>query len=62
MINHNTQYCSLCDAMEEGVRENVCDMTHAACKEEQHDEVSFAVLLALVPAMTMTLFNMMGLM
>jgi len=30
--------------------------------EENHvEETQFAVLLALVPAMTMTLFNMMGL-
>jgi|GEM_PF-4817203 len=34
----------------------------SSTNEEDHDqEAQFAVLLALVPAMTMTLFNMMGL-
>lgn len=37
--------------------------TEAAHMDESHheEETQFAVLLALVPAMTMTLFNMMGL-
>ncbi len=30
-------------------------------KIEQNEDISFAALLALVPAMTMTLFNLMGL-
>ena len=39
------------------------DTTNASDVSEHHDgeEAQFAVLLALVPAMTMTLFNMMGL-
>ena len=32
-----------------------------AHQEDHHAETELAVLLALVPAMTMTLFNMMGL-
>lgn len=37
---------------------NVVDDTSS---QNYHSETQFAVLLALVPAMTMSLFNMMGL-
>ncbi len=47
-----------CACMPANVTNN--DASHT--EEENHEqEAQFAVLLALVPAMTMTLFNMMGL-
>lgn len=48
---HN-EHCSVCDSDISMVVE------HNAI--EQKDDVSFAVLLALVPAMMMTLFNLIG--
>ena len=48
---HN-EHCSVCDS----------DISIVAQHNiaEQKDDVSFAVLLALVPAMMMTLFNLIG--
>ena len=48
---HN-EHCSVCD----GDTSMVVEYNTV----EQKDDVSFAALLALVPAMTMTLFNLMG--
>lgn len=44
--------CMPVDATEDNVEKS---------SEHHEEEAQFAVLLALVPAMTMTLFNMMGL-
>ena len=53
---HN-KYCSICNIdIEESI---ISDVENN--KINQGEEVSFAALLALVPAMTMTLFNLMGL-
>lgn len=55
MIHNNR--CSICDC-EMDVQED--DVSEVSLHKDQ-EETSFAVLLALVPAMTMTLFNLMGL-
>ena len=50
--------CTSCECS--GVEE--APVEESQMHEENHvEETQFAVLLALVPAMTMTLFNMMGL-
>lgn len=54
----NENYCAICDCKEEEIKE---EKNENSFKREEQEEVSFAVLLALVPAMTMTLFNLMGL-
>ncbi|XLQ20716.1 MAG: hypothetical protein ACKUBY_02990 [Candidatus Moraniibacteriota bacterium] len=51
------KHCSVCDG--DNVQEEVVKKGHE--KIEQKEDISFAALLALVPAMTMTLFNLMGL-
>lgn len=51
-------HCSICDC---DVEENVVDEIATQSVRKDQEETSFAVLLALVPAMTMTLFNLMGL-
>ena len=50
------KHCSVCDG---GNTEEVTKIEYK--KIEQNEDISFAALLALVPAMTMTLFNLMGL-
>jgi len=49
MVHNN--YCTICDDV----------VTDTSKKVEKNDDISFAALLALVPAMTLTLFNLMGL-
>jgi len=46
-----------CDCSSENTEETTQPQDEQSYREETH----FAVLLALVPAMTMSLFNMMGL-
>jgi hypothetical protein len=60
MIDQDKNYCPICDAIEDDNKNIKLEKEHVHGRSEQ-DEVSFAVLLALIPAMTMTLFNMMGL-
>lgn len=60
MIDQKRNYCPICDKIEDGDHVDMNNSQSIAKKGDQ-DEVSFAVLLALVPAMTMTLFNLMGL-
>lgn len=43
--------CTLCDDV----------ITDTSKKSEKNDDISFAALIALVPAMTLTLFSLMGL-
>jgi hypothetical protein len=50
----NNEHCSICD-------EIAMPKTEKRNSMEQNEDISFAVLLALIPAMTMTLFNLMGL-
>lgn len=54
---HN-DYCAVCDGVYADAREK--DIKSQETKK-QREELSFAVLLALVPAMTMTLFDLIGL-
>ncbi len=61
MIDHENNYCPICDAQEKNPQKELHHATSAVKKGESQDDISFAVLLALVPAMTMTLFNLMGL-
>ena len=55
MIQNN--HCTICEHISV---EDIPQNTHIMQKNDQHEETSFAVLLALVPAMTMTLFSLMG--
>ena len=52
VTNH---HCSVCDG------ETEVNIIEKQKSIEHNEEISFAALLALVPAMTMTLFNLMGL-
>ncbi len=54
---HN-DYCAVCDGIYTDTQKK--DIQAQEIKK-QHEEMSFAVLLALVPAMTMTLFDLIGL-
>ncbi|MEA3323016.1 MAG: hypothetical protein U9Q12_02230 [Patescibacteria group bacterium] len=49
MVHNNC--CTICDDV----------VTDTSKKVEKNDDISFAALLALVPAMTLTLFSLMGL-
>lgn len=51
--------CTICDCIKNDNTKN--DMEKIEKTHDEQEEISFAVLLALVPAMTMTLFNLMGL-
>lgn len=54
---HN-DYCAVCDgAYADAQKKHIGSQE----KTKQREEMSFAVLLALVPAMTMTLFDLIGL-
>ncbi len=55
MIQNN--HCTVCEHISV---EDIPQETHIIQKNEQYEDTSFAVLLALVPAMTMTLFSLMG--
>lgn len=48
----------VCLACDSGVNKEIKEIEKI---EEERDDMSFSVLLALVPAMTMTLFSLMGL-
>ena len=60
MIDQKNNHCPICDCIEDEneKEQNEKSMIH---EQREKEETSFAVLLALVPAMTMTLFNLMGL-
>ena len=52
--------CTSCECeneMTQSMAEETCNQEEQSYREETH----FAILLALVPAMTMSLFNLMGL-
>lgn len=54
----NENYCAICDGTQSKKNE---DKINVPIGHEEKEEISLAVLLALVPVLTMTLFNLMGL-
>ncbi len=54
---HN-DYCAVCDGINADAHKKDIRSQETS---KQREDMSFAVLLALVPAMTMTLFDLIGL-
>ena len=51
--------CTSCECEE--MMEVMCEKEEMQEEKDYKEETNFAILLALVPAMTMSLFNLMGL-